>query len=109
MKFRKFDIVLTLFPFTDLTNAKKRPALVVKDLEGENVIVCQITTKKHSLAKYEAQLKKDFCEGDIRFDSYVYADIIVTLHEKIIEKKIGFVKDIKIRKLIDDKLRLLLS
>ena len=109
MKFRKFDIVLTLFPFTDLTNAKKRPALVVKDLEGENIIVCQITTKKHSLAKYGAQLKKDFCEGDIRFDSYVYADIIVTLHEKIIEKKIGFVKDTNVRKLIDDKLRLLLS
>ncbi len=36
MKFRKFDVVLTKFPFTDLTDIKKRPALVIKDLEGES-------------------------------------------------------------------------
>ncbi|MBI2631396.1 type II toxin-antitoxin system PemK/MazF family toxin [Candidatus Pacearchaeota archaeon] len=109
MNFRKYDIVLALFPFTDLTEAKKRPALVIKELEGENIIVCQITTKRHSFSKYEVPLKKEHSEGDIRFDSYIYFDIIATLNKKVIEKKIGYVKDGKTRKEIDEKLHLILN
>ena len=34
-KFVKGDIVVIPFPFTDLSDAKKRPAFVVADLPGE--------------------------------------------------------------------------
>ena len=109
MKFQKYDIVLTRFPFTDLTATKKRPAVVIKDLEGDNSILCQITTKRHTLPKYEVSLKKEQCDGDIRFDSYIYVDIIATLYKGIIERKIGFIKDNAIKKDINEKLRLLLQ
>ncbi|KKQ76904.1 MAG: hypothetical protein US98_C0020G0008 [Parcubacteria group bacterium GW2011_GWC1_38_6] len=58
MILEKFDIVLVDFPFTDLTKTKKRPSLVIKPLEGENTILCQITTKKRNFHKYEIVLKK---------------------------------------------------
>jgi len=51
MNFKKFDIVLVDFPFSDLSKIKKRPALVIKSLEGENTILCQITTKERNIKK----------------------------------------------------------
>jgi mRNA interferase MazF len=44
-RFIKGDVVVVFFPFSDLSNAKKRPALVLADLSGEEVILCQITSK----------------------------------------------------------------
>ena len=44
-EFVKGDVVVLPFPFSDLSNSKKRPALVVANLEGEDIILCQITSK----------------------------------------------------------------
>ena len=44
-KFVKGDVVVVPFPFSDLTQAKRRPALVLAQLEGDDVILCQITSK----------------------------------------------------------------
>jgi len=42
-KFIRGDIVIIPFPFTDLSDNKKRPAFVVADLEGdEDGDVCEI-------------------------------------------------------------------
>lgn len=105
MNFQKFDIVLVDFPFTDLSITKKRPALVIKHLEGDNTILCQITTKRRAIQKYEINLPKVVCGGDIRFDSYVYLDMIFTLHKNVIYKKIGEVINLGIKDLINDKIK----
>ena len=47
-QFIKGDVVTILFPFTDLSGNKKRPAFVVADLRGDDIIVCQITSKAKS-------------------------------------------------------------
>ena len=44
-RFIKGDIIVTPFPFSDLSNTKKRPALVIADLDGDDAIVCQITSQ----------------------------------------------------------------
>ena len=44
-KFVKGDVVVVPFPFSDLTQAKRRPALVVSTLEGDDLILCQITSQ----------------------------------------------------------------
>ena len=43
-RFMKGDVVVVPFPFSDLTQAKRRPALVISALEGDDLILCQITT-----------------------------------------------------------------
>jgi mRNA interferase MazF len=40
MKYRKYDIVLCNFPFTDFSRSKKRPALILSNIKGDNYIVC---------------------------------------------------------------------
>ena len=105
MKFNKFDIILVNFPFSDLKDSKIRPALVVKPLEGENTILCQITTKKRGISKYEIALSKKACEGDIRFDSNIYIDMIFTLHESLVITKVGQIKDNSVKKEVESKLK----
>jgi hypothetical protein len=41
------DIVVLLFPQTNLQLGKRRPALVVVDLPGEDMILYQITSQAH--------------------------------------------------------------
>ena len=36
----KGDIVVVPFPFSHLTKAKRRPALIVANLEGNDMILC---------------------------------------------------------------------
>ena len=42
--FVKGEVVILPFPFSDLSDSKRRPALVLASLGGDDVIVCQITT-----------------------------------------------------------------
>ena len=44
-RFIKGDVVVVPFPFSDLTQAKRRPALVLAELMGNDVILTQITSQ----------------------------------------------------------------
>jgi mRNA interferase MazF len=44
-KFVKGDVIVIPFPFSDLSQTKRRPALVLALLEGDDAILCQITSK----------------------------------------------------------------
>jgi mRNA interferase MazF len=43
--FVKGDVVVVPFPFSDFTDVKRRPALVVAELSGDDLILCQITSQ----------------------------------------------------------------
>jgi mRNA interferase MazF len=44
-KFIAGDIVVVPFPFSDLSQSKRRPALVLAALTGDDLILCQITSR----------------------------------------------------------------
>jgi mRNA interferase MazF len=41
--FVKGDVVVIPFPFSDLSQSKRRPALVLAEADAQAVILCQIT------------------------------------------------------------------
>ena len=43
--FRPGEVLLILFPFTDMAGAKRRPALVLLDAGDDDVLVARITTE----------------------------------------------------------------
>jgi len=64
-RFVKGDIVVINFPFSDLTGSKRRPALVIADLDGDDIILCQITTHLNS-DRYAIPIgDEDFEEGKL--------------------------------------------
>ena len=64
-QFVKGDIVKVLFRFSDLSNAKPRPALVLSDLRGEDSILCQITKKCPKLDQGIKLLEESFVEDPL--------------------------------------------
>jgi len=71
-RFVKGDVGVVPFPFTDLTQAKRRPALVLAELEGDDLILCQITSQQVR-DKYAITLEDtDFETGTLRQISNIH-------------------------------------
>ena len=64
--FVKGDVVVVLFPFSDLSSAKKRPALVIAALDGDDVILCQITSQQKTDQYAIALIADNFSSGSLR-------------------------------------------
>ncbi|MEK6893463.1 MAG: type II toxin-antitoxin system PemK/MazF family toxin [Nanoarchaeota archaeon] len=104
-RFVKGEVVVLPFPYTDLAIAKRRPALVIATLKGQNIILAQITTVKREDEDLIFLAKKDFETGFLKQDSFIMLSIISTVESSAIAYKIGKVKKEKIkeveRKLIE--------
>lgn len=99
-KFIKGDIVVVPFPFSNLSEVKKRPAFVVNNLAGDDIILCQITSQTIK-DKYSVTIKKtDFVFGNLSVSSNVRPNRIFTADKNIIFYKVGSVKENKIKEVI---------
>ena len=90
-KFIKGDVVVLPFPFTDLSFAKKRPALIIADLKGDDYIMLQITSKNVKDAYSIPLLNSDFLSGTLNQNSNIRPNKIFTLDEKLVLYKIGHI------------------
>lgn len=88
-EFVKGDIVVTPFPFSDLSSSVKRPALIVASLKGEDVILCQITSKKRDDPYQILLSQKDFSNGGLKINCFIKPSILFTLRNSIISYKAG--------------------
>ncbi len=94
MSLKKGDIVLVEFPFTDLSNTKLRPALVLwADTMGDDVTLCFISTQNlTSLNPEEFVLNpsdSEFKDTGLRTISKVRVTRIVTLERRLIKRRLG--------------------
>ena len=96
-RFVKGEVVVFPFPYTNLSETKKRPALIVAKLKGENVILAQITTVKRKDGDLVSLSKKDFASGFLKQDSFIMPSIITTAESSSILYKIGKIKQEKIK------------
>lgn len=85
------------FPFSDLTQAKRRPALVVAVLEGEDLLLCQITSQGIR-DRYSISLEdRDFTSGALKQKSNMRPNRLFTADERIVLYKAGHIKSDKLR------------
>ena len=91
-RFIKGDVVVVPFPFSDLTQAKRRPALVIANLEGDDLILCQITSQavrdQYSIPAND----NDFDTGGLKKPSNIRPNRIFTADSHIIFYRIGTLK-----------------
>ena len=100
-RFVKGDVVVVPFPFSDLTKAKNRPALVIAVLGGNDLILCQITSQSikdnYSIFLNDA----DFVEGGLKQLSNLRPNRIFTADSHIILYRVGKLKSEKLNKVIE--------
>lgn len=100
-KFVKGEVVVIPFPFSDLTQAKRRPALVLARLEGEDLILCQITSQAIK-DKYAIQISDDdFETGSLKQPSNVRPNRIFTADSHLVLYRIGNLKREKLTHVIE--------
>lgn len=68
------EIVVLPFPQTDLQQGKRRPALVVVDLAGDDLILCQITSQSHRDSHSISLDRGDFQRGQLNMAELCPAD-----------------------------------
>jgi mRNA interferase MazF len=88
-KFVKGDVVVVPFPFSDLTANKKRPALVVASLTGDDVILCQITSQTIRDSYAVPLSSADFKTGTLHQDSHIRPNRLFTADSSIILYRAG--------------------
>ena len=95
-RFVKGDIIVVPFPFSDLTQAKRRPAL-----EGNDLILCQITSQ--SVRDNYAILldDKDFNTGSLKQSSNIRPNRIFTADNHIVLYRVGDLKLDKFNEIIE--------
>jgi mRNA interferase MazF len=95
------------FPFSDLTQAKRRPALIVAELLGNDFILCQITSQ-HTHDAYAIPLEEEhFKSGSLSKKSNIRPNRIFTADKKILLYKAGHLKKEKIAETISKIIEIL--
>ena len=100
-KFVKGDIVVIPFPFSDLSGSKRRPALVIADLDGDDVILCQITSVVRN-DNYAVPIDDaDYESGMLPVKSFVRPNKIFTADRHLVLYSPCQLKSEKVRAITD--------
>ena len=90
------EVVVIPFRQTDLTAEKRRPALVIVDLPGPDLILCQITSRAHSDAFSVPLDSSDFDRGQLGVASFIRPQRLFTLEHHLILNSVGKVEAAKL-------------
>lgn len=92
VEYTKGDVVVLPFPFSDLSSAKRRPALIVTKSIGKDIILAQITSQKTN-NKFNIELNEsEFENGSLPQKSYIKVNRLFSADIRIIIKKAGKIK-----------------
>jgi mRNA interferase MazF len=100
-RFIKGDVVVIPFPYSDLTNSKRRPAIVLAESSSNDLILCQITSKEIKDSFAIELSDDDFSQGSLHKMSNIRPNKLFTADLKIILYKIGSLKSLKIDDVIN--------
>lgn len=85
-------VVLVRFPFSDLSNAKLRPTVVLADVGRGDFILSQITSRNYGDSDALELRDGHFDNGGLRRTSYVRPGKLFTANSALIVREIGNLK-----------------
>lgn len=99
-RFVKGSIVVVNYFFTDLSGSKRRPAVVIADLEGDDLMICPIVSSRSD--RYSVRVtSQDISGGQLRQDSYIRPNILNTVDSSRILYTMGALSPEKMTEVIN--------
>ena len=102
--YKQGDVVLVSFPFTDLTSAKKRPALVISpDLFNrlnEDLILVAITSQVTAEESGFLLEHTDLVGGGLPRKSMIKLTKMFTIHSTLVQRKLCSLKPEKLAEVL---------
>ncbi len=93
-------VVLVRFPFSDLSQTKLRPAIVLADTGRNDWILCQVTSQPYTDPLAVEITNSDLANGSFKKDSYARPGKLFTANAAIMTKQIGELKSQKLEEII---------
>lgn len=100
-------VVLVPFPFSDLSQAKLRPAVVIANAGRGDWIMCQVTGKPYGDARAIVLDDASFVSGSLRIVSYCRPGKLFTGNRDLIVAQVGTLKEQVFTQIIDAVIALL--
>ncbi len=85
-------VVLVPFPFSDLSETKLRPAVVLADAGRDDWILCQVTSKPYGDPRAIPLGDGDFRRGSLRVASYARPGKLFTANSRLAVSDVGNLK-----------------
>ena len=89
------QVVLATFPFSNLESSKVRPYLLLGIAEFEDVVLCQITSRRYRSKSAISLTNDDFSSGSIIVSSFIRPNKLATLNKSKVRRVLGIVSDSK--------------
>ena len=99
--FGRASVVLVDFPFSDLSQTKLRPAIVLAQANPQDWFLCQITSNAGIDTRAIEIKNTDFAAGSLRQTSFARPNKIFTGHETLIGRRVGILSDAAISRIVE--------
>ena len=103
------SVVLIPFPFSDLSESKLRPAVVLAEISREDFVCCQVTSNPYADPNAVELTEEDFAEGTLKRVSYARPGKLFTANLQLFEGVVGVLKDDLRAEIVNRIVRLLRS
>ncbi len=103
------NVVVVPFPFSDLSQAKLRPAVILAQAGRGDWILCQITSNPYGDTNAIMLDDESFDSGSLRVRSYARPGKIFTANRSLVVRRIGGLKPIIFRQIIEAVVEILES
>lgn len=94
-------VVLVPFPFSDLSQAKLRPAIVLADASRGDWILCQVTSNPYGEPRADSLPHTSFASGSLRTDSYARPARLFTANSELMVARVAELRAEALRQIID--------
>ena len=101
------DVVLVPFPFSDLSQSKLRPAVVLADAGRGDYVLCQVTSNRYGDPLAVELTQADFAGGSLHLTSYARAGKLFTASAQLIQRQAGVLTQSALDRVVDLAVRLL--
>ncbi len=95
------QVVLVPFPFSDLSDAKLRPAVVLADAGRDDWVLCQITSNPYSDPHAIQLTDTSFRSGSLQVTSYARPGKLFTANGSLMVTRVGHLKTETLRAIIE--------
>jgi len=95
------QVVLVPFPFSDLSRAKLRPAVVLADAGRDDWILCQVTSNPYSDPQAITIADPDFRTGSLRVTSFARPGKLFTANSSLMVRRAGNLKAETIQSIVE--------
>ena len=94
-------VVLVPFPFSDLSQAKLRPAVVRADAGRGDWILCQVTSKPYGDPRAIPLVEVDFASGFLRTESYARPGKLFTASRELMVSQVASLQAESLGRIVD--------